>query len=420
MEDLFKLEKSKMKYYLLILISLGLFTELKSSVILGNEKLLFQNFDLIENKRVGVIANHTSVLKNGVHIIDFLVQSKRVNVVAAFGPEHGFRGDAPAGEKVETTIDQKTGIPLYSLYGKINKPTKEMLKDIDVLIYDIQDVGARFYTYISTLYLCMEAASENNIKLIVCDRPNPIGGLFVDGPVVKKEFESFVGIAPLPIQHGMTIGELALYFNDILKEKIGKKCDLTVIQMDNWHRNMFFDKTGLEWIKPSPNIVDLNTAIVYPGTCLIEATNVSEGRGTKSPFLIIGAPFIKSHELIEELKKLNFVSIGFDPIEFTPIDIEGMSRNPKYKNEKCNGVFIQVTDRENFHPVKFGLALITILKKLYPDKFIINVKRMNLLVGDDVITSLLNNASDYKEIIQTYQKELEQFKQLREKYLIYD
>ncbi len=410
----------KLSLISIYILMFQLFLIASTKVRLGNEKLVNEYFNLIKGKNIGVIANHTSLLSDGKHLVDFLYENKNVSLVAVFGPEHGFRGAAPAGEKIETTIDDKTGIPVYSLYGRINKPTPEMLKNIEVLVYDIQDVGARFYTYISTLYLCLEAAAENNIKFIVCDRPNPIGGVIVDGPIVKKEFESFVGIAPLPIQHGMTIGELALYFNDLIESKIGKKAILEVIKMDNWKREMLFDETRINWIKPSPNIIDLSTALIYPGTCLIEATNVSEGRGTNSPFLQIGAPFINSAELINELNKLNFSSLSFQSVQFIPTDIEGMASNPKFKDEKCNGIKIHILNTKNLYPVQFGLALISTLKKLYPEKFKINVSRMNRLTGNDEITKMLDSAVDYTEIINKFQSELTNFKQIRKKYLLYN
>jgi len=393
---------------------------IQSKVRLGNDKLIKEYFYLIESKNIGVIANHSSVLENGEHLIDYLFKTKKVKIISAFGPEHGFRGDAPAGEKIETSIDERTGIKVYSLYGITNKPTSEMLKGIDVLIFDIQDVGARFYTYISTLYLCLESAAENKIQFIMCDRPNPIGGDKVDGPILKQEFKSFVGIAPIPVQHGMTIGELALYFNDLIESEKNIRADLIVLQMENWKRNQLFDKTELNWIKPSPNIVKLETALVYPGTCLFEATNISEGRGTHSPFLQIGAPFINNHELIEELKKLNFNSVDIQTVQFVPVDIPGMSINPKFENQTCNGILIKVKDPENFYPVQFGLALVSTLRKLYPDDFKINTKRMNLLIGDDNITVLLNSGTDFQIIVNLYQNELNQFKQIRNKYLLYN
>lgn len=392
----------------------------QKKVQLGNERLINEFFNLIEGKKVGVIANHTSLLSNGEHLVDYLHQSKKVKVVAAFGPEHGFRGAAPDGIKIESSRDEKTGIMIYSLYGETKKPTPEMLRDIEVLIFDIQDVGARFYTYISTLYLCLEAAAENDIEFIVCDRPNPIGGEIVDGPILKKEFESFVGIAPLPIQHGMTIGELALYFNDLIEQKIGKRAKLKVIEMTGWKRNMLFPETGLRWIPPSPNIVDFWSAVVYPGVCLIEATNVSEGRGTWRPFQVIGAPFINSEELINELERLNFKSVYFSPVQFTPVEIQGMAKNPKFKNQVCNGIRIQIESTQDFYPVQFGLALISTLKKLYPTNVEIRTESMNRLVGDDKITKMLIEATPYEEIVKTYQDELNNFKQLRTKYLLYN
>lgn len=390
-----------------------------SKVKLGNERLVTDYFQLIERKNLGLIVNHSSVLSNGDHLIDYLSKIKSLKVVAAFGPEHGIGGQAPAGEKIDHTKDEKTGIPLYSLYGKINKPTPEMLKGVDVLIYDIQDVGSRFYTYISTLYLCLEAAAENNIDFIVCDRPNPIGGLIVDGPILKENQKSFVGIEALPVQHGMTIGELALYFNELIENKIGKKANLTIIEMENWKREMKFDETGLSWINPSPNINSLDAAFIYPGTCFLEATNVSEGRGTYSPFLKFGAPFINSTELIEELQKFNFKPLTYSPVDFTPVDIKGMVTNPKYKNEKCFGVEIKIIDYKSLEPVKFGIALLCTLQKLYPSQFKINIPRMNRLIGDEAITQMILDGKEFYSIINYYESELNDFKQLREKYLLY-
>ncbi|MCX8056827.1 MAG: DUF1343 domain-containing protein [Ignavibacteria bacterium] len=406
----------KLSIIVLIVLHINTFGKVK----LGNEKLINDYFHLIEGKKIGIIANHTSILYDRKqHLVDYLHETNKVEIVAVFGPEHGFRGNAPDGIKIDNTKDEKTGITIYSLYGKTNKPTPEILKDIQVLIFDIQDVGARFYTYISTLYLCLEAAAENDIEFVVCDRPNPIGGEIVDGPILKKDFQSFVGIAPLPIQHGMTIGELALYFKDLIKQKLNKEVKLTILTMDGWSRNMIFPETGLDWISPSPNIVNFWSAILYPGICLIEATNVSEGRGTSRPFQVIGAPFINSDELIRELEKLNFTSLNFSPISFTPIEIEGMAKNPKFNNQSCNGVKIQVEATQYFYPVQFGIALVSLLKKLYPKDFEINKARMNRLLGDDKITDMLERAVDYRKIVKYYEKELNQFKKLRTKYLLY-
>ncbi len=294
-----------------------------------------------------------------------------------------------------------------------------MLKDIEVLIFDIQDVGARFYTYISTLFYIVQAAAENNIPLIVLDRPNPINGIYVDGPLRKPELNSFVGIAPLPITHGMTIGELAKYF--VGEKLIGEnlKVDLQIIKMKNWDRNLFYDQLNSDWIKPSPNIPSLETAIVYPGTCLIEGTNISEGRGTDSPFLTIGAPFINSGELIEKLGKQNVKGIALEPISFTPIEIHAVVSNPKYKNEKCNGIKIKITDRHKFESVKFGIRLIAALHKLYPNEFKFRDDSFDRLAGDKSVRQKIIEGISGEEIIKSYQNELNGFKEIRKKYLLY-
>ncbi len=385
----------------------------------GADQLLSENFNLIKNKKLGIATNHTAVLSNGVHLVDTLHSIKEVEITALFGPEHGIRGDNPAGTTVENGIDPKTGIRVYSLYGQDRKPTKEMLKDVDVLIFDIQDVGARFYTYISTLFYTVQAAAENNIPLIVLDRPNPINGIYVDGPIRKPELNSFVGIAPIPIAHGMTVGELAKYF--IGEKLIGEKLDvdLTIIKMKNWDRNLFYDSFQSSWIKPSPNIPSLDVAIIYPGTCLLEGTNVSEGRGTDEPFLTIGAPFINSNELAIELGKQNTNGVAFEPITFTPIEIPGVVSNPKYKNEMCNGIRIKITDRAKFESVKFGIRLIAALHKFYPNEFKFRDDSFDRLAGDKSVRQKIIEGISGEEIIKSYQNELNGFKEIRKKYLLY-
>ncbi|HEY4756332.1 MAG TPA: DUF1343 domain-containing protein, partial [Ignavibacteriaceae bacterium] len=385
----------------------------------GADQLLSENFNLIKNKKLGIATNHTAVLSNGVYLVDTLHSIKEVEITALFGPEHGIRGDNSAGDIIDDGVDSKTGIPIYSLYGKERKPTKEMLKDIEVLIFDIQDVGARFYTYISTLFYVVQAAAENNIPLIVLDRPNPINGIYVDGPVRNPELNSFVGIAPLPITHGMTIGELAKYFvgEKLIGDNLG--ADLTIIKMNNCDRNLFYDSFQSSWIKPSPNIPSLDAAIVYPGTCLIEGTNISEGRGTDDPFLTIGAPFVNSNELAKELGKQNFNGVTFELITFKPIEIPGVVSNPKYKNEMCNGIRIKITDRAKFESVKFGIKLIASLYKLYPNEFKFRDDSFDRLAGDKSVRQKIIEGISGEEIIKSYQNELNGFKEIRKKYLLY-
>jgi uncharacterized protein YbbC (DUF1343 family) len=385
----------------------------------GAEILLTENVSFLEGRNIGIVTNHTAILNDGTHLVDALVKLNNVKIVALFGPEHGIRGDAPAGELIQGGIDSKTKIPVYSLYGLTKKPTKEMLQNLDLLIFDIQDVGARFYTYISTLFYTIEAASENHIPLIVLDRPNPIGGVWVDGPIRKNDLNSFVGIAPIPVIHGMTVGELSQYFlgEELIKSSPG--FSLKIIKMKNWNRNMFYDTTGLTWINPSPNIPNLETALVYPGTCLIEGTNISEGRGTLNPFLTIGSPFIKSSEVINEFAKFGHPGLLLSEISFVPMDIDGMAKNPKFKNIKCNGIYISVQKSEVIKPFEFGLHLIHILHKLYPNNFAFKEKSFDLLAGDRFIRSQLLKGISPSEIISGYQSELNTFKLIRQKYLLY-
>jgi uncharacterized protein YbbC (DUF1343 family) len=411
--------------YIFILIispySLAQNGNLKSrKIFVGADYLLINNLDLIKNKRVGIITNQTALLaSHRVHLVDTLINRKDVNVTALFAPEHGILGDIPAGDTVVNGKFFRTGIPVYSLYGSVRKPTKEMLKDVDVLIYDIQDVGARFCTYISTLFYTLQAAAENNIPIIVLDRPDPITGVNVDGPVLDEEFSSFVGIAPIPIQYGMTPGELATMFNE--RGMIGKnlKAKLTVIKMKYWERGLYYDMCKIYWMRPSPNIFYIVTAIIYPGTCLLEGTNISEGRGTSYPYQLIGAPFINSKELAKELNKLKISGIEVTPRDFTPKDISNIVINPKYKDQLCHGVKITVSNRYKFDAVKLGIKLIYVLHKLYPKEFKFNAEKFDRLAGNKVIREqiLLKNTPD--KIISAWQKDLNKFKELRKKYLLY-
>ncbi len=386
---------------------------------IGADRLVNDSMKLIDGKNVGIVTNNTGLLSNGTHIVDTLHSLQNVKVVALFGPEHGIRGKAPAGAKVESDVDQKTQIPVYSLYGKISKPTKEMLKNIDVLIYDIQDVGARFYTYISTLYYVLQAGAENNIPVIVLDRPNPINGVSVDGPVRADDQKSFVGIAPIPIMYGMTIGELAEFF--VGEGYLGGnlKPDLTVVKLKNWNRDKHYDDFSIPWVKPSPNIPDINTAIVYPGTCLIEGVNVSEGRGTYHPFLTIGAPYINSKELINQIEKEGAAGVELSEINFTPVNIPTMAANPKYKGEECNGISIKITDRNKFEPVKFGIELVYALHKLYPEKLKFRDAGFDRLSGDSEVRKDILAGKTPDEIFAKWQPKLNKFLNIREKYLLY-
>jgi len=405
--------------FMLINSSVGCQQRDKEGFRFGADQLISDYFHLIKNKKLGIVTNHTALLSNGVHLVDTLHTLKDVKITALFGPEHGIRGDNSAGATIKNEVDTKSGIRVFSLYGKDRKPTKEMLIDVEVLLFDIQDVGARFYTYISTLFYTVQAAAENNIPLVLLDRPNPINGIYVDGPIRKPELSSFVGIAPLPIAHGMTVGELAKYFAG--EKLIGENLtvDLKIIKMANWDRNLFYDDFRSSWIKPSPNIPSLDAAIVYPGTCLIEGINVSEGRGTEAPFLIIGAPYINSRELIEEMNKYNIEGISLEPLPFTPIEIPGVVSNPKYKNENCFGIKIKMIDRNKFESVKFGIRLISSINKLYPNELKFRDASFDRLSGDRSIRQKIIEGISAQQIIQSYQSELDLFRNVRKKYLLY-
>ncbi|ASS92598.1 exo-beta-N-acetylmuramidase NamZ domain-containing protein [Peribacillus simplex] len=381
----------------------------KQKVSPGIEVLLKDEKNVLSGKKVGLITNPTGIDSKLTSIVDLLNDDPDINLTALFGPEHGVRGDAQAGASVEYYIDEKTGLPVYSLYGKTKKPTPEMLKDVEVLVFDIQDVGTRYYTYIYTMAYAMEAAKENDIPFIVLDRPNPQGGESVDGPVLEPEFSSFVGLYPIPLKHGMTVGELATLFN---KEfKIG--ADLRVIKMKGWKRDMDYDDTGLPFVLPSPNMPTVSTTFVYPATGLIEGTNVSEGRGTTKPFELIGAPYINSDELAGKLNALRLPGVKFRAASFTPTF-------SKHAGKLSHGVEIYITDREEFKAVPTGLHIIKTIQDLYPGDFeFLAANNFNLLIGNGWVMSRIEEGSSVNEIMKEYQVKQDAFKKVRKNYLLY-
>ena len=373
---------------------------------------------LLSGKNIGILTNHTAVLKNGMHLVDSLANVKECKIKRLFSPEHGIRGKVEAGSKVDEETDKNTGLKVISLYGKNFKPSKENLEGLDCLLFDLQDVGSRYFTYISTLYHTIKTCSENNIHLIVLDRPNPIAPIKPDGPLTEKGYTSFISIAPIPVIHGMTMGELANYFKYLIKKENGLNCKLTVIGLKNWDRKHFFDAYYKQWIKPSPNMTDLETAIIYAGTCLIEGTNVSEGRGTGKPFLTIGAPFINSSELMKELKRQQIKGISVAPIQFTPQDIPGIATNTKYKNKLCNGIAIKITDCQQVEPLKFGVKLLFSLQKLFPE-FRFKDKTIDTLFGTDYLRKMIIAGVPPEKIFLRWQKELNNFINLKKEFLLY-
>ncbi|RPJ99977.1 hypothetical protein BSBH6_03486 [Bacillus subtilis] len=384
-------------------------TAKKPKIQTGIDTLLPDFKKRLKGKRIGLITNPTGVNASLKSSVDILYENPDIKLTALFGPEHGVRGDAQAGDEVGSYIDEKTGIPVYSLYGKTKKPTPEMLKNVDVLMFDIQDVGTRYYTYIYTMAYAMEAAKENGIPFMVLERPNPQGGKHFEGPVLEPEYASFVGLYPIPLKHGMTIGELALLFN----KEFDINADLTVVKMKHWKRKMDFDDTKLPFVLPSPNMPTLESTFVYPATGLIEGTNISEGRGTTKPFELIGAPFIKSTELEEALNGLNLPGVTFRAASFTPTF-------SKHQGTLCHGVQLYVTDREKFEAVKTGLSLIKTIHDLYPEDFeFLSTGSFDKLAGNGWIRTKIENGASIEDIIDNYEKPLQQFSKTRKKYLIY-
>lgn len=405
----------------------------------GLDVLLEDHIDKLYGKNIALVTNHSGIDKNGntniaqlyvkttVQIETIFTPERDVSqqgtsnnndtrIAKIFSPEHGFSGNIQRGEQVNDDSSLSDIPPVISLYGKIRKPTQQMLSNIDLIIYDIQDIGARFYTYISTLGLVMEAAAEANIPVMILDRPNPIGNK-VEGPILDKNFKSFIGQYPIPIRYGMTVGELA---NLIIGEKmINPIPELTVIPMKNYSRDYFYDQTFLPWTNPSPNIPDLETAIIYPGFCLFEATNVSEGRGTFSPFKQIGAPWIDANSLISLLNKQDLPGVIFKPIQFTPVSIATMSKYPKFENIQCNGIELNIINRDDYNSILTGVSFLWAINKLYPNEFIINKESMGRLWGSDQLITQLKEGNTPIEIIDSFQDDISYFHEIRKKYLIY-
>lgn len=366
---------------------------------------------IFEGKRVGLITNPTGVDSNLRSTIDIL--SEKTNLVALYSPEHGVRGDIQAGEKVEDYVDEKTGVKVYTLYGKNKKPSKEVLEDIDLLAIDIQDVGSRLYTYLYTMAYCMQSAKEFGKQFIVFDRPNPVGGEVVEGNLVKESFTSFVGLYPIPYRYGLTFGEVANFFN----KEFDIKCNLTVVPMNGWKREMVYEDTGLEWIVPSPNMPTVETAFVYNSTCIFEGTNISEGRGTAKPFEFLGAPWLNAHKLADTMNEKELSGVVFRPIYFTPTF-------SKHKDQLCKGVQIHVLDRKSFNAIQVALHLLREVRLQDKEKF--EYLAPYTEKGKHMID--YNTGSDYirthefnpDEVYKEWQQEAESFKAIKIAYHLYN
>lgn len=390
----------------MMLAGAGISQASQAAVLSGIDVLQRDGFAQLNGRDVGLITNHTGSGRSGDSTIQLLHTAPGVNLVALFSPEHG-----PAGKLdtslIDNTIDPMTGINITSLYGKHRRPTSDMLKGIDTLVFDIQDIGTRFYTYISTMGEAMHAAAENNIRFVVLDRPNPINGMTVSGPVLDEGRQSFVGYHRLAVRHGMTTGELAQMFNAELQLGL----DLEVIPVEGWQRADYFDATGLKWINPSPNMRSLTEAILYPGIGLLETTNLSVGRGTATPFELLGAPWLDGERFALELNRLNLPGVRFAALLFTP-------DASKFEGELCGGVSIIITARARFESVRTGIEIALKLRQLYADEWEFDAYD-RLLVNKSVLEAIRSGRS-YPEIEAIFHDELMEFIRRRSPFLIYD
>jgi uncharacterized protein YbbC (DUF1343 family) len=379
------------------------------------EKLWPKN---LRGARVGLVVHPASVNRKLEHAAAVCGRSKKFQLAALFGPQHGILGQTQDNMvEWEGFRDPATNIPVYSLYGKTRKPTHEMLSNIDALVIDLQDVGARYYTFIWTLELCMQACGSLGKTVIVLDRPNPINGQAMEGPMLKPEFASFVGLRPLPVRHGMTIAEIGAYLQDTFHPGL----DYRVIPMQGWKRKMWFDQTGLPWVLPSPNMPTLDTALVYPGMCLLEGTNISEGRGTTRPFEIFGAPFIHAETLVSVLNEFKLPGVVFRPLSFEPTF-------QKHVNMLCNGAQIHVMDKEKFRPFKTGLAILKAIHNTYPRDFAWKqppyeyeevLLPIDILAGTDRLRKDIESWADLGRMETWWKEDTKAFEKIRRKYLIY-
>ncbi|MGI8897832.1 MAG: exo-beta-N-acetylmuramidase NamZ domain-containing protein [Pyrinomonadaceae bacterium] len=375
-----------------------------AKVLTGIDVLERDGFKQLAGKKIGLVTNHTGKNRNGRQTIDVLNKAARVELVALFSPEHGIRGRAD--EKVSDSKDEQTGLPIYSLYGETRRPKPEQLKGLDALVFDIQDIGARFYTYISTLGYVMEEAAKAGLPVFVLDRPNPIGGLMVEGPIADADKLSFTAYHTIPVRHGMTIGELAQLFNQDRKVN----CDVRVIKMEGWQRAMWFDATNLTWVNPSPNMRSLTEATLYPGVGLLETTNVSVGRGTDTPFELIGAPWIAGQQLAADLNQRRLPGVRFVPVRFTPTA-------SVFNGEECQGLNIIITDRATFRPVPTGIEIAVALRRLYPEQW--KVDAYGRLLVNAATLERVKRGDAPEDMVRSWTEQLDQFRNIRARALLY-
>lgn len=383
-------------------------TSSAAPTITGIDVLQREGFRRLAGKRVGLLTNHTGKARDGSATIDLLARSDRLKLIALFSPEHGIRGELDA--KVPSSRDAATGLVIHSLYGDARRPTDAMLAGLDTLVIDLQDIGARFYTYMTTMAYMMEAAAQHGLEVVVLDRPNPINGITVEGPGLQSDELGFTAYRPMPIRHGMTLGELARLFDGEQRDpalRLGER--LAVVPMEHWQRNFWFDSTGLRWVDPSPNMRSLVAASLYPGVATIESTNVSVGRGTERPFEYVGAPWIDGVRLAARLNSAALPGVRAYPVRFTP-------RTSKFAGESCDGVALVVTDRDALQPVRLGLELAAALHDQHRNEF--KIEAMTGLFGREVVQKLRRGDTP-QAIADSWLDEAAGWRALRSRYLLY-
>ena len=378
------------------------------TVVPGIEVLLNREMSLIRGRRVGLITNHTGVDRRLRHDIDLLQARPEVELAALFGPEHGMAGMAAAGARIESRPNSRWGIPVHSLYGATTQPTEEMVRGLDLLIYDIQDVGSRYYTYLATLRNCLRAADRFRIPLIVLDRPNPLGGLTVEGRVLDPRLLSLVGPAAIPARYGLTPGELAGW----MKSRLHLKCSLTVVRMDHWERPHWFADTGLVWVPPSPNIPAAMTALIYAGMCLVEGTNLSEGRGTTTPFEIAGAPWVDGPRAVEAMNRLELPGVAFRHTRFRP-------SASKFSGQACEGIQLHVLHPRRFQPLRTALSLIAHFRRTHSGHFQWAERHFDRLAGSEEVRSGIDRDQPVEEMLEGWAEELAIFEKERRNFYLY-
>ena len=379
-------------------------TQPRGHVLSGLDVLRAENFGRLAGRRIGLLTNQTGQARDGASTIDLFYRAPNLRLNALFSPEHGVHGILD--DRVPSSRDKKTGLVIHSLYGRRLRPTAEMLAGIDTVVVDLQDIGARYYTYMTTMAYMLEAAAKQKIRFMVLDRPNPINGLQIEGPILNREFIGFTGYFPMPVRHGLTMGELARLFNG--ENDIG--VELTVVKMQGWRRQYWFDETGLPWVNPSPNIRNLVQATLYPGIGAIEGTRISVGRGTDTPFEQVGAPWIVGVQLASELNARDLAGVRFYPVSFTP-------QSSKFAGERCQGVFILLTDRQQLQPVRLGLEVAAILHRLYPAEY--RLEEEDTLLGSETVLSNILAGEDPTRVVQAWEADEKQWRQLRSRYLLY-